>query len=273
MLYCNKGGNHMRKCMALFLTLMLLLSVIPAGGMASGVSGMEISEEVSFDKGITTVFWQDAYDWGPYMVGYTYYDPASSVRQQGYWAGGNQDSSTTSDCFFAVDQLIAGHQYEITVFNSKDYYATGIVALPAAETFVDGKLKASSVRVATDYKYYDPAKDSMHSLDALKASDIIDYISDRYYGFRYEITLPELAYARDYFVQVFMRSPTGFGKTIFTSQYVFSTGTGFTHYVRLIGDDFFAALYKCTGEIPVGDYTVELYFNGMLAHSKTIKVK
>ena len=120
----------MCKCMVLFLSLILLLVVIPAAGMASGVSGIEIKEDVSFDKGITTVFWEDAYDWGPYMVAYTYYDPASSVPQQGYWAGDTQDTSATSDLFFTMDHLIAGHQYEITVFNDMNLYATGIVTLP-----------------------------------------------------------------------------------------------------------------------------------------------
>lgn len=253
-------------------TILLLLALLLALPLAAQAD-ITIDPQVAVVNGRVTVAWTDSENNGPYMVGYQYYDESSSAVQTAFWAGGDQASSTTEKKQFTFDYLLPGHQYLVDVFTENGDEDSAVITVPAAEEFVDGKLKASSVRTSVDYRYMKVGGDSIGSLDQLKASDMVQHIEDRYYGMRYEITLPVLAYARDYFVQIAMYAPNGYCETVHTSQYEFSTGVGFTHYLRLMGVDFFADMYDKNGDIPVGDYTIELYFNGMLANTRTFKVR
>ena len=262
----------MKKSIALLLAAAILMVLaVPVSAFAS-FGYITIDTNVKVDNGRVTVSWTDAGNCGPYSVIYEYYD-GSDTPQCLFWAGTDEQSSTTTETFFVFESLIPGHQYYIYVIGSNNIRDVRLITVPATSTFEDGKLNASQIRVVTDYKCYRKSSNSTESLNQLNSVDIKQHIEDRAYGFRYEITLPQLAYARDYFVQMAMFAPNGFEKIIHYSQYEFSTGKGFTHYLKLAGDTFFVNLYNACGDIPAGKYRIELYFNGMLAHTKEFNVK
>ena len=237
---------------------------------ASSQQDFEVSSSIRFDGGYTDVFWTDSANNGPYRVAFRYYDGGNTV-QTGFWAGGNEAGSTTSQKTFRLEQLVPGSRYTILVFDQDDNLAQKEITLPAAEQFVDGKLKASSVRISTEYRSI--INGSVRTVNKLSAGDMMAHMDDREYGLYYQINLPELAYERDYFVQILFRAPNGYCETQFYGRHVFSKGNKFYYSLNCIGDDFFADMYEKNGVIPSGTYQVELYFNGMLANTKTFTVQ
>ena len=263
----------MKKHAAFLLAVLILAGlVLPVSAFASQYGGITIDTNVTVENGRVRISWTDRIGCGPYSVIYEYYD-GSDTPQCRFWAGSDEASSTTSDTSFVFESLIAGHQYYIYVLGQNNVYDIRQITVPETPSFEDGKLNASQIRVVTDYKCYRIKSQSMESLKGLNSADIKQHMEDRAYGFRYEITLPQLAYARDYFVQMAMFAPNGYEQIVHYSQYEFSTGKGFTHYLKLVGDNFFANLYNTCGDIPTGTYRIELYFNGMLAHTKEFTVK
>ena len=262
----------MRKGIA-FLLAVAILTVLAAPVSAYASYGyITIDTNVRVVNGRVTVSWTDTGNCGPYSVIYEYYD-GSDTPQCRFWAGDNEASSTTNETSFVFESLIAGHQYYIYVIGQNNIRDIRLITVPETAGFEDGKLNASQVRVVTDYKCYRIKNKSMESLKGLNSADIKQHMEDRAYGFRYQFTLPQLAYARDYFVQLAMYAPNGYEQIVHYSQYEFSTGKGFTYYLQLVGDGFFANLYNTCGDIPSGTYRIELYFNGMLAHTKEFTVK
>jgi|GEM_PF-1273952 len=244
-------------------------SAAPAA--SAGEREFSVNPTVQFDSGLTTVSWVDTAENGPYQVAYMYYD-GSDVVQSGIWAGGDMEGSTTSQKSFQTRYLAPGNQYVITVFDKDNMIAEGIITMPEKEEFVDGKFKASSVRVSTEYRYIRAEGEKPRAIERLTASDMMAHMADQQFGLYYRIDLPELAYARDYLVQLVLYAPNGYTYTENCTQHVFSQGTGFYYSQNFIGNTFFARMYEKNGVIPAGTYTAELYFNGMLANTKTFKV-
>ena len=46
-----------------------------------------------------------------------------------------------------------------------------------------------------------------------------------------------------------------------------------TIWYYMLGDDYFENLYKITGDIPSGNYTVTMFWDGMYVNQSTFKVK
>ena len=254
--------------------LLAVLAVVmlawPLGAAAEGT--ITVNPDVRVDNGRVTVSWTDSGNNGPYSVIYEHYD-GSSTKQARFWARDAEADSTTSATSMVLETLLPGHQYYVYVLGQGSALGVELITVPAAPAFEDGKLNASQIRVGVDFKCLRLNTNSTESLQALSSADIKQHIDDRAYGMRYEISLPQLAYARDYFVQIAMFAPNGYEQIVHCSQYEFSTGKGFTHYLKLLGASFFDNLYSVTGDVPAGTYRVELYFNGMLAHTKSFTVR
>lgn len=252
----------------LYLLVLTMLLALPMAAQAY----IDIDPDIRTDDGLATLYWTASDGSAPFMLGYRYV-PEDGSDQLAFWAGDDEETSTTKNNYFTFKTLLSGHQYYVQVFNDAGDIDGATITIPDYGEFEDGKLKAKSVRTSVDYRRIKKGSDSVGSVDQLTASDMMKNMENYYYGLRYEITLPELAYARDYFVQIAMTAPNGYMQTVHTSQYTFSTGTGFTHYLRFMGEAFFLNLYNNFGEIPVGTYTIELYFNGMLANTRTFRIR
>ena len=261
----------MKKKIAFSAFLLALCVLVPLACLASG-RDFSIDPNIEFNGGHTLVRWTDSDNAAPYTVAYLCADECGS-EQQFLAAGGSLETAVTNNQYYELGDLIPGHDYYIVIFDKNSEMAQTLISLPAAEEFEDGKLKASSVRVSMEPRRYRLENGSIQGVDRLVASEIAANAESWLYGVYYEITLPELAYDRDYFVQVALRSPDGFLETVFAGQNVFGTGVGWSHYLRITGTGFFYDLLGNNGSIPVGDYTAELYLNGMLANTRQFKVR
>ena len=258
--------SHFRLCTRL-LALLLVLSVCPVIALGAEIT---IDDRVRFEDGNTTITWTDDGDGGPYALGYECLD--NSGMDQGFWASGNQEDSTTSSRSYTFPDLVPGYAYTIYLFGN-EVSTTANIQVPSASTFEDGLLKASSVKVSLGYRTYQEGNNSPQKADGFTASDMNKHMSDTYYGLYYELSLPRLSHARDYNVLVTITAPNGFVMSAHSEQYVFSTGVGFTHFLKFMGSSFFDFLMDRAGEIPVGTYTVNTYFNGMIANTQTFRVR
>ncbi|MBO4837087.1 MAG: hypothetical protein J5564_05260 [Clostridia bacterium] len=261
----------MKKMTALLLVCILVLSLSSAPVRGENARVFELEETVVYEKGITTVRWQDSADAAPYRVAYLCCDDAEAV-QTVHWAGGDMESSTTNEKAFSLDTMTPGHQYRVEVIAGDGKILDQRILLPEAETFEDGKLKASSVKVEIAPKYWRPANEKAGRIDRFEAESIASHIDEWQFGIYYEIRLPELAYARTYLVQLAMTAPNGYTDTLATAKWTFDETNQFRHYFVFTGENFFSDMYKKNAAVPAGYYTVDLYFDGMLASSQRIRV-
>ena len=66
------------------------------------------------DKGQATVSWEDSGNNSPYKVSYRYAGNGT-LNNSWFWAGGNEQSSTTVKKSFVIEYLIPGERYELKV--------------------------------------------------------------------------------------------------------------------------------------------------------------
>ena len=135
--------------------------------------------------------------------------------QSDFWAGDDRSGSTTSNKYFVIDDLIPGHQYTIEV-TDKDYNtARRTIRVPNTSSFVDGRLKDTSITVSIAYRYRD-ASDNITKVGKFTARTMKEQISNLGYGYglRYEISVPQLAKSRKYFTQLVFYAPTGYTQTV-----------------------------------------------------------
>ena len=273
----------MKKHIACILMLAVLASLLPLAGLADtvrlttsdfyGTDTFYMNESATMTDGHVYVSWTDQDNKGPYVVGYLCEDDTAAEQTLLAAKNDSVEDSTTNAKSFTLDGLTPGHKYTVVVYNSENDYAYMTVAVPQPAEFVDGKLNASQVRVRTEPKRYSLSSGSIQDIDRLTAGEIEMNSETFLYGVRYEINLPELARDRDYFVQIDMTGPNGYTKLVHSSQKVFSTGLGWSYYLRFIGYDFFDNMYSENGSVPTGTYTIRLFFNGMLANVKEITVR
>lgn len=261
----------MKKLTALLLTLTVLISLLPLSALADGRT-FEISPDFTFKDGLTTITWTDSANKGPYTVVYLLVSD-SEAQQTVHLADLYDETGTTSKKSFVLGELLPGRTYAVGVFDADQELAETEITLPIPSEFEDGKLKASSVRVTTEPRRMKRENGSIGDIDRLEASTIASTIGQWLYGLYYEIKLPELARERDYHVQIALIAPNGYCDTVFCKRNVFSTGTGWMSYLRMTGATFFYYMLESNGSIPVGTYSAELYFDGMLANVKEFKVR
>ena len=255
-----------KKRTTVILTLLLVLCCYTA--MAA--DSIEFPNAPVFDSGYVTVSWTDSKNMGPYSLGYFCLD--SSDMNQGFWACGDRNSSTTSSTSLTMMSLLPGRDYLVVIYDKNDDYASTVVSVPAPETFQDEKLKASAVKVSLGLRSGDRSTGKVKKMKQFSASEMNQQMGNQSFGLYYELRLPKLSHARDYLVQLSIVAPNGYVVTLHSEQYTFSTAAGFTHYINFIGGDFFQKLYDVLGGVPTGEYTVETFFNGMLANTQTFRV-
>lgn len=228
----------------------------------------ELSSKISTNLGRVTVTWVDSDSNAPYKV-LAQYQGDPNVRQPNYIEG--EDLYTTS---FTLEDLLPGRTYTVEVRDCYGISTKRTYTLPEAATFEDGKLKAKSIKVSIEPRRKESNQEFKEAkkINGLVANDIINNMDSYDYGFRYQVKNPNLAYSRYFFTQVAVIAPNGFTEVELYSDYDF--GRDYSgRYWYLLGDTAFDMIYKMNSAIPSGQWTVELYWDGMLVNQSTFNVK
>ena len=233
----------------------------------------ELDSTVISNNGRVTVSWTDSANNSPYTVAYQYVGN-SNVAQPRYWAGGNEAGSTTYSKSFTIDKLIPGNSYRILVTDCNGMSIHHIYELPTPSTFVDVKLKASSIEVQILLRQKDSSASysTASSIDVLRASDIISNRGNKEYGFRYDINYPKLAYSRRYFTQVAITAPNGYLECELGSDIQLETECSGVYW-DMLGSWTFKRIYDENSLIPTGTWKVDLYWDGMHVNQSSFNVE
>ena len=239
----------------------------------------EISSNVTTDAGRYTITWEDSANAGPYQLTYQYVDESSNAVQCNFWAGHSEKESTTTSKSYTYLYLIPGKTYKFTVEDSKGVKTSRVITLPTPSSFVDGKLKSSSIKVSWKYRYMESgmAYEDARSLKKFSAAEMMTNMTNSgyRYGLYYRISLPQLATSREFFTTIAFYAPNGFVHTEVArdvSYSSFNNASGSYCAWHCAGTGFFDLLYEKNGTIPTGTYTVELYWDGMFVKSTTFTV-
>ncbi|MBR5287468.1 MAG: hypothetical protein IKU34_02620 [Clostridia bacterium] len=236
----------------------------------------ELNSRLSGYRGRYTVSWTDSSNAGPYEVGRTYCGTGSATQGYFYANNGSSDSTTYGNSL-TLNHLIPGESYIIDVIDKNGVKIQRTYTVPYADSFVDGKLKASSVDITIKPAKYNSSTGKTVKLSELKANDImngIDYGDS--FGVSYQIDFPRLASDREFFAQLAFYAPNGFSHTEYAddiSYSSFSNASGSYSRWDIIGQNFFRHLYNKNGYVPTGEYRVELYWDGMHVNTSTFRVK
>ena len=235
---------------------------------------ISVSDKITYSKGLTTVTWTDSGNNAPYSVAFRCLD--GSAKQSGFWAGGNEYSSTTRSKSFTIDQLIPGHSYEISVYDNNDNVGTGTVSIPAANKFRDDNFTAGKVDVDISYRYVNESG-SKKTAGVFVLDQMKPYLNKSSGGcaLYYQAIFPGTSETKTYLLQIAITAPNGYIETVVCDHdmTINKSTYGYRFYWDCIGTGFFNNLMEKNGSIPVGDYKVELYMDGMLVNASTFKVK
>ena len=267
----NEKERQIHRVGLLCALLAMLICVVCWSGMALAGTTVTLASSLSYDCGTTTIRW----------------DVSGSEPGETYVIVENIDYGDTSQAIFSVrdisghrarsDQFVPGHHYRVTLmdgqYNSLD---SREYVLPWVDTFQDGKLKNTSVKISIETRKYTPEKG--YKKNNLSAAAIKDAIADGYssevYGVKYQMRMPTLGKERNYFVTLVFESPFGFIWVERATDITFErVNNGYqTLWWELVGGNFFSELYDRTKEIPTGKYQVHLFWDGMWVNTSTFKV-
>lgn len=263
----------MKKTISLCMLLALLAALVCVPCAASAGTSVTLADSVSYSAGRTTITWTVEGD-APsnYIVaGIALYGDA---QQQMFKIGESTGTSVT-----AVD-LLPDVTYGIYVLDG-DYNILGYkeYTMPDSVVFQDGLLKNTSVKITPE-----PVKlhaggarnKNTKKVNSLRAAEIMSGLQDGSYtyGFKYTMKMPKLAKPRDFFVTIAFEAPNGFLWTEIAENVTFDrVNNGYqTIWYYMIGDTFFECLNDKAGEIPLGEYKIYLYWDGMYVNTSTFKV-
>ncbi len=196
----------------------------------------------------------------------------NGTASQTRWNVGKTDKH-----YIQTSECLPGKAYEITVTDANNNVLDrASFQMDEPETFVDGKLKNTSIKITTKPRKVATGTRDYKDVKALKKSEIIEGVTSKktYYGIRYQMKMPQLVKERSFFVTLAFESPDGYVYVEQATDVEFSrVSNGYqTLWWEITGMNFFANLYSSTGDIPTGTYTVYLYWDGMWVNTTTFKV-
>ena len=264
----------MKKTIALFTLLALLATVFACvPRTASAGTSVTLADSVSYSAGITTITWTVE---GDALSSYFVIGEAlgGDVEQQRVRLGETSVPSLTTP------EFIPGKSYRVYVTDSEFHMLDSReYTMPERVTFEDGKLKNTSVKITAE-----PVKlaaggarnKNTKKIKSLQAGEIMSGLADGSYtyGLKYTMKMPRLAKPRNFYVTIAFEAPNGFLWTEIAEDVTFDrVNNGYqTVYYYMIGDTFFELLNKKAGQIPVGDYQIHLYWDGMYVNTTTFRV-
>ena len=238
---------------------------------ASAETEVTLNDKISYSGGYSRISWSVS---GDEAESYRVYARLinNGTAEQTTWFQGETKSHSLSSV-----ELLPGKQYEITV-TDENYMILDQrqYSLNQAQTFVDGKLKDTSVKVTTELRKQTFGQKAK-KVDSLKAVDIMNAIDNNTadYGIKFQMRMPQLAKQRAFFVTLAFESPDGYLSVEVASDVTFErVNNGYqTIWWDLVGDNFFKYLYAANRTIPSGTYNVYLFWDGMWVNTTSFKVR
>ena len=173
----------------------------------------------------------------PYQLTYQYVDESSNAVQCNFWAGHSEKESTTTSKSYTYLYLIPGKTYKFTVEDSKGVKTSRVITLPTPSSFVDGKLKSSSIKVSWKYRYMESgmAYEDARSLKKFSAAEMMTNMTNSgyRYGLYYRISLPQLATSREFFTTIAFYAPNGFASRLCRGYHLFLLNNAPGSYLHL----------------------------------------
>ena len=256
------------------LLILVLLAICYAAATAAAeatAKRVSLHDYLPYEKGRTTIGW-DINDSGSsrYVVTYKMIDNGTA-KQSELEAGRTYGNS------IETTGIIPGKCYEITVKDADgNILDQKAYRMDEAETFEDGKLKNTSVKIYVKPSMMESGKDPKQ-ISGLKAADIEKSLSEvgKYYGVRYQMSMPQLKEERTFFVTMALESPDGYVYADKATDITFSKVSKGKEsiYWKIAGVEFFLKLYMTNGSIPSGKYTAHLFWDGKWVNSSTFVVK
>ncbi len=210
----------------------------PTDNQASTISDISIRDT---EDGRVTITWKDSADHGPYEIFYTTDDWQDYQTKYGVT---NYSSKSAS-----VMYLIPGVRYHITVTNGLS--SATVDYTPTKRTYSEFK---GGKRLEVE-------------------PDSFNVSGDGYYQtFRYTVYYPRLSRSRTYNALMVLRTPKGYCSGVITHE-PFEMDK---QYIGMYSDAdlsiYLDAIKANFGDIPRGEYTLEMYFDGCLYASATMYI-
>jgi len=227
-----------------------------------------LASTVSYYGGQTAIRWEGGS--GTYDVRI---QAVNGSAAQHRW---NIGSSATGS--LSTGMLMPGKTYIVSLMDASYNVADEkTYTIPSVSDFQDGKLTPRSIRVSIETRSLAAglAKDQAKKT-GLSAKKIISGLEsgDMSYGFKYQMRMPQLAKARTFYVTIYIEAPNGYLDPEVWSDITFDqVRNGYqTIWWNFLGGDYFKDLYETTGEVPTGNYTVTMFWDGMFLNQSTFKV-
>ena len=249
----------------LALAMVLLLTFTAAAG-----ADVTLNETVESYGGQSTIRWTaDSVPQGGFTVIVEALNPRGS-------ASFLQLAGQTTEKSLTTGILAPDKSYKVYVVDSNfDILGTHEYTMPSVPLFEDGLLKNTSVKVTTELRQ--ASSDGQYKrIKSFNATDMNALASDGT-GFscmKYQMQMPQLAYARNFYVQLVFEAPNGYTYTDMAQEVTFDrVNNGYqTVWWDYAGANFFDNLYRQTGSIPSGVYTIYLYWDGCFVNASTFNV-
>ena len=257
----------MKKCIAL--TILLLVLLLPFSVLAD--TGVILDDTISTYDGQSTIRWTSTGDvpaGGFYVIGEAINSRESNSLMQ---LAGNTSMNSLTTGLLAPDNTYRVYVVDsnFNIFDSHDY------VMPSVPDFQDGNLKNNHIIISMEFRQSDinGKYKRIKSFDSTEMNAIAAGGSD-FSCMKYQMKMPLLAYARNFYVQLVFKSPNGYTFTDKACDISFDKVDGANQIVwwDYAGADFFKSLYEQTGSIPRGQYTAYLYWDGYFVNATTFNV-
>ena len=186
-----------------------------------------------------------------------------------------QSAGSTSGTSITTGLLAPGNKYRVYVVDSSfNILGLGEYSIPDVPPFEDGLLKDTSIKVSFEQRTTNLS--TYRKVNSFRASDMLAGIQSgsQYPCLKYQMQMPQLAYERAFFVQLVFVTPDGAAFTDRAQDVTFQrVNNGYqTLWWENAGIDFFDKLNSQRGDIPSGEYTVHLYWDGYWVKTSTFTV-
>ena len=187
-----------------------------------------------------------------------------------------QMAGQTAENSLTTGLLAPDKSYRVYVVDSHfDILGTHDYTMPSVPLFEDGLLKNTSVRISIELRQAG-ADGKYKRLKSFNASDMNALAANGtdFSCIKYQMQMPQLAHARNFYVQLVFEAPNGYTYTDKAQDLTFDrVNDGYqTVWWDYAGADFFDGLYRQTGSIPSGVYTIYLYWDGCFVNASTFSV-
>ncbi len=112
-----------------------------------------------------------------------------------------------------------------------------------------------------------------HKVSYFTGSELENQNSYTTHGINWKLNYPQLKKSRTYIWQFVIVEPNGIRWVHHAGELTLPAGRSFANDPFMPMDDFFSSLYDMRGEIPLGTYTMSIYWSTQLACSSTFRVR